>query len=76
MRTPTIAATVCGEGNSAHSAFQIIDSTLREGEQFSTAFFDTETKLRIAQELDDFGVEYVRAKQTTISGLPTHLSLL
>ena len=41
--------------------FSIIDSTLREGEQFATAYFDTAQKLKIAQALDDFGVEYVRS---------------
>lgn len=30
------------------SNFQIIESTLREGEQFANAFFDTETKVKIA----------------------------
>ena len=39
--------------------FKIIESTLREGEQFANAFFDTETKLKIAKALDEFGVEYV-----------------
>jgi len=42
------------------SNFSIVDSTLREGEQFATACFDTAQKLKIAQALDDFGVEYVR----------------
>ena len=37
--------------------YAIIDSTLREGEQFVNAFFDREQKVRIAQELDAFGVE-------------------
>lgn len=37
--------------------FSIIESTLREGEQFSTAKFTTEQKLEIAGLLDDFGVE-------------------
>ncbi|KAL9593608.1 MAG: hypothetical protein Q9179_005794 [Wetmoreana sp. 5 TL-2023] len=41
------------------SNFQIIESTLREGEQFANAFFDTDTKVRIARALDDFGVEYI-----------------
>ncbi|KAL8700819.1 MAG: hypothetical protein Q9224_000793 [Gallowayella concinna] len=41
------------------SNFQIIESTLREGEQFANAFFDTETKVKIARALDDFGVEYI-----------------
>lgn len=31
--------------------FKIIESTLREGEQFANAFFDTETKLKIAKAL-------------------------
>lgn len=41
------------------SKFKIIESTLREGEQFANAFFDTETKIRIAKALDDFGVDYI-----------------
>lgn len=39
--------------------FSIIESTLREGEQFVNAFFTTEQKVRIAQMLDAFGVEYI-----------------
>jgi len=39
--------------------FNIIESTLREGEQFANAFFDTETKIKIATMLSDFGVEYI-----------------
>ncbi|KAI8915194.1 homocitrate synthase [Powellomyces hirtus] len=39
--------------------FSIIESTLREGEQFANAFFDTETKIKIAKALDEFGVEYI-----------------
>ena len=39
--------------------FAIIESTLREGEQFVNAFFTTEQKIRIAQLLDEFGVEYL-----------------
>lgn len=39
--------------------FSIIESTLREGEQFVNAFFTTEQKIRIAQLLDTFGVEYL-----------------
>ncbi|GJN90736.1 hypothetical protein Rhopal_003750-T1 [Rhodotorula paludigena] len=41
------------------SNWKIIESTLREGEQFANAFFDTETKMKIAQALSDFGVEYL-----------------
>lgn len=39
--------------------FQIIESTLREGEQFANAFFNTEQKIEIAKMLDAFGVEYL-----------------
>lgn len=39
--------------------FKIIESTLREGEQFANAFFDTAKKIEIAKALDDFGVDYV-----------------
>ncbi|KAI8848894.1 hypothetical protein BC829DRAFT_362307 [Chytridium lagenaria] len=41
------------------SNFSIIESTLREGEQFANAFFDTETKVKIAKALDEYGVEYI-----------------
>lgn len=34
-------------------------STLREGEQFANAFFDTETKIRIAKALDELGVDCI-----------------
>ncbi len=39
--------------------FAIIESTLREGEQFANAFFDTDQKVEIASLLDAFGVEYL-----------------
>lgn len=39
--------------------YSIIESTLREGEQFVNAFFTTEQKVRIATLLDAFGVEYL-----------------
>ena len=39
--------------------FSIIESTLREGEQFVNAFFSPTQKIQIAQMLDDFGVEYI-----------------
>ncbi|KAK9464344.1 HMGL-like-domain-containing protein [Lipomyces arxii] len=41
------------------SKFKLIESTLREGEQFANAFFDTEKKIEIAKALDDFGVDYI-----------------
>lgn len=39
--------------------YSIIESTLREGEQFSTATFTTGQKLEIAGMLDQFGVEMI-----------------
>ncbi|KAK4703496.1 homocitrate synthase, partial [Phenoliferia sp. Uapishka_3] len=64
------AAQKKGEANNPYSSrysdflsntsnWKIIESTLREGEQFANAFFDTETKCKIAQALSDFGVEYI-----------------
>ena len=39
--------------------FHIIDSTLREGEQFALAHFTPEQKVVIAAALDRFGVDYM-----------------
>jgi homocitrate synthase len=39
--------------------FKIIESTLREGEQFANAYFTTEIKIKIAKALDAFGVDYI-----------------
>ncbi len=39
--------------------YAIIDSTLREGEQFINADFTREQKIRIAHALDEFGAEYL-----------------
>ncbi len=39
--------------------YHIIESTLREGEQFIGAQFTREQKIRIAHGLDGFGVEYL-----------------
>ena len=41
------------------SEFNIIESTLREGEQFVGASFTTAQKVEIAELLDDFGVECI-----------------
>ena len=41
------------------TAFKIIESTLREGEQFALAHFMTAQKVAIAEMLDEFGVEYL-----------------
>jgi len=37
----------------------ILDSTLREGEQFTNAFFTLEQRLQIARLLDTVGVEFI-----------------
>ncbi len=47
--------------------YSIIESTLREGEQFSTATFTTEQKLEIAGLLDDFGVEMIEMTSPSAS---------
>jgi len=47
--------------------FSVIESTLREGEQFSTATFDTAHKLEIAHKLDDFGVEFIEMTSPSAS---------
>lgn len=39
--------------------FNVIESTLREGEQFVGANFTTDQKLKIADALDEFGIEYL-----------------
>jgi homocitrate synthase len=39
--------------------FSIIESTLREGEQFANAFFSPEQKIEIARLLDELGVDYL-----------------
>ncbi len=67
--------------------FSIIESTLREGEQFVGADFSTEDKVEIAQALDEFGVEYIeltsplaspKSKQDceTIAGLGLNAKVL
>lgn len=43
----------------ALARFAIIESTLREGEQFVNAFFTPPQKIELAQRLDAFGVEYL-----------------
>jgi homocitrate synthase len=47
--------------------YSIIESTLREGEQFSTATFSTAQKLEIARLLDDFGVEMLEMTSPSAS---------
>lgn len=52
--------------------FQLIESTLREGEQFANAFFSTETKIEIAKALDDFGVDYIELTSPVASEQSRH----
>lgn len=40
-------------------AFQIVDSTLREGEQFSSCEFTSEDRVYVAKMLDEIGVDYI-----------------
>ena len=62
------------------SNFAIIESTLREGEQFANAFFSSEQKVEIAQMLDAFGVEYLELTSPAASPQSrddcTHISRL
>ena len=54
-------------GAEAIRDFRIIDSTLREGEQFVGANFTTGQKIDIACALDDFGVEYIELTSPVVS---------
>ncbi len=47
--------------------YNIIESTLREGEQFSTATFTAAQKLEIARLLDEFGVEMLEMTSPSAS---------
>src|SRR5512143_1574170 len=51
----------------AARGWKLIDSTLREGEQFARASFRTEDKLEIARALDTFGVEYIEVSSPAAS---------
>ena len=52
--------------------YHIIESTLREGEQFSTATFSTAQKLEIAGLLDEFGVEMIEMTSPCASPQSDH----
>ncbi len=54
-------------GATGIKAFKIIDSTLREGEQFVGANFTTGQKIDIAYALDEFGVEYLELTSPVVS---------
>ena len=51
----------------AKPIWKLIDTTLREGEQFARANFRTEDKIEIARALDTFGVEYVEVTSPAAS---------
>ena len=68
-------------------AFNIIESTLREGEQFAPAHFTPSQKIAIAEMLDEFGVEYLEltspcaspqsaADLRTVAALPLRAKVL
>src|SRR5438067_9743017 len=46
---------------------ELLDSTLREGEQTPGVDFTLDQKIEIARALDDFGVEYVEAGHPAVS---------
>lgn len=47
--------------------FNIIESTLREGEQFVGANYNSDDKVEIALALDEFGVEYIELTSPSAS---------
>ena len=51
----------------APASWKLIDTTLREGEQFARATFRTEDKLEIARALDTFGVDYIEVSSPAAS---------
>lgn len=68
--TSALSSSISSAGSSVHLGnFYIIDSTLREGEQFVSANYNIEQKMKIAQALDDFGVDYVRHPHLSLSML-------
>jgi homocitrate synthase len=51
----------------ALSVPKLIDTTLREGEQFAKAHFRTQDKVEIARALDRFGVDYIEVTSPAAS---------
>lgn len=49
------------------SRYHLVDSTLREGEQFALARFTSPQRARIARALDAFGVEYLELSSPAAS---------
>ena len=46
---------------------EILDTTLREGEQTPGVYFRLEDKLKIARKLDEFGVDFIEAGHPRVS---------
>ncbi len=51
----------------ANKRLNIVDVTLREGEQFAKAFFTTEMKIELSSLLDEFGIEYIEVTSPACS---------
>lgn len=51
----------------AIGSFALVDTTLREGEQFAHARFTTKDKIDIARALDAFGIEYIEVSSPASS---------
>ncbi len=49
------------------TTWRIIDTTLREGEQFAKSAFRTQDKVEIARALDQFGVDYIEVTSPAAS---------
>jgi homocitrate synthase len=48
-------------------ALHIVDTTLREGEQFSGAHFTSEQRLALARQLDTFGIDLIEVPSPRLS---------
>ncbi|MHB1415413.1 MAG: homocitrate synthase/isopropylmalate synthase family protein [Chloroflexota bacterium] len=47
--------------------FSILDTTLREGEQFANTFFRSKDRIDLAKRLDAFGVEHIEVSSPVVS---------
>lgn len=46
---------------------RILDSTLREGEQFASTYFSSEDRIALAKRLDAFGVDFIEVSSPVVS---------
>lgn len=46
---------------------RILDSTLREGEQFASTYFSSEDRVALAKRLDAFGVDFIEVSSPVVS---------